>query len=144
MGKKCISYSECSLLCKGIVVAVLPLYTPICTLPRQIAVIHLIGNVEKLKLTGIKLWSAGQWAGTPAYRHQAVVKEITTLSKDTEQLMFQRCFWKEFLKARWGRGAAGCMISSCTVLWLVDGEVTGCCHRCLTLSIFGSSQPRGQ
>ena len=32
---------------------------------------------------------------------------------------------KAFLKARWGRGTPGYVISSCTILWLVDVEVTG-------------------
>lgn len=40
----------------------------------------------------------------PAYRHQAVVKERTMLSKDTEQLMLKRRVWKEFLKAIKGGG----------------------------------------
>ena len=42
-------------------------------------------------------------------------------------------FSKAFLKARWGRWrgrrVTGYVISSCTSLWLVDGEVTGRCHR---------------
>ena len=37
-------------------------------------------------------------------------------------------FRKGFLNARWGKGVAGCVISSCTILWFVDGEVTGQCH----------------
>ena len=32
-------------------------------------------------------------------------------------------FSKAFLKARWGRGIAGSVISLCPILWLVDGEV---------------------
>lgn len=31
-------------------------------------------------------------------------------------------FREAFLKARGGRGIAGRVISSCTVVWLVDGE----------------------
>ena len=38
-------------------------------------------------------------------------------------------FSKAFLKAWWGRGIPRCVISSGTILWLVDGEVTGWCHR---------------
>ena len=47
--KKSISCSQCSRLCKGNSVTLLPLYTPLCTLPRQIAVIYLIGDVGKNK-----------------------------------------------------------------------------------------------
>ena len=35
---------------------------------------------------------------------------------------------KAFLKARWGWDGGG-GFTSCTVLWLADGEVTGRCHR---------------
>ena len=38
-------------------------------------------------------------------------------------------FCKAFLKARWRRGFTGYVISSCTILWLVDSEVTVWCHR---------------
>ena len=38
-------------------------------------------------------------------------------------------FSKVLLKARQGRGITGYGISLCTILWLVDGEVTGQCPR---------------
>ena len=36
---------------------------------------------------------------------------------------------QHILKARWGRGLIGFEISLCMILWLVDDEVTGWCHR---------------
>ena len=48
-------------------------------------------------------------------------------------------FSKAFLKARWGRGVPGYVISSCTILWLVDVEVTGQ----LTVSILRHQKVRG-
>ena len=61
----------------------------------------------------------------PAYGHQVVVKERTMLSKDTEQLMLKRRFWKEFLKAIKGGELQGAW-SAHAQFWLVDGEVTEC------------------
>ena len=38
--------------------------------------------------------------------------------------------WKRFSGSSWGcSGHTGYVINSCTVLWLVEGEVTGKCHR---------------
>lgn len=36
---------------------------------------------------------------------------------------------ESIVKARWGRGVTGCLMSSCTVLWWADGEVTEQRHR---------------
>ena len=52
-------------------------------------------------------------------------------------------FRKAFLKARWGRGVARYVISSCTIPWLVDGEVTGQCHRGQHYQSSGPSRPGG-
>ena len=35
-------------------------------------------------------------------------------------------FREAFLKARWGRGILGCVISLCTILWLVEVRSQGC------------------
>ena len=75
----------------------------------------------------------------PIYWHRVVVKESTVFiagrqARSSGQLVLKTPklpmgFRKAILKARWGRGVPGCVISSCTILWLVDGEVTGQSHR---------------
>lgn len=37
-------------------------------------------------------------------------------------------FREEYLKAKWGKGVTGDIISSYTILCLVDGMIAGWCH----------------
>ena len=77
----------------------------------------------------------------PIYWHSIVVKESTVYckapSKENRHLMlkrpkpldgFQGRVFKDSVRER----VPGCAISSCTVLWLADGEVTGWCFRNLS------------
>ena len=70
------------------------------------------------------IWATREAQESVHCRHQA---------RRTRQLKLKAqlplAFREAFLKPRWGRGVAGCVISSPYAgLWLADGEFTGWCH----------------
>ena len=82
-----------------------------------------------------ELGSARMHAVKSVYCHWVVVKERVGFTaghqargpgqptiRTSNSLMG---FSKAFLKARWGRGVAGNVINWCTILSLVDGDITG-------------------
>ena len=98
---------------------------------------------------------ARSWWNQSACQPWVVVKEslvfiVRCQTRSAGQLVLKKPklpneFQKSMFKGRViGRGAVtGYVISLCTVLWLVDGEVTGWCHRTYNHQSSGSSQSGG-
>ena len=102
-------------------------------------------SVTKLNL-GPLTWCSAK----PTYWHLVVVKKSTAFITGTKQgecaacaqntelpRGFQGRIFKQNVKER----VTGYMISWCTILWFVDGEVTGWCYRNLNYQPSGSNQP---
>ena len=96
-------------------------------------------QVQGTIATEPKLGSAHPHTVKPIYWHQVVVKESIGFiagrqARSSGQLMLKtpklpNGFQESIFKGKERRGLAGQVISSCTILWLVDGEVTWWCHK---------------